>query len=134
MSFLRSLGRIVLDPANVTGAFSDDPGAPPPQDDGIPSIWQRPGGFIGSLMQPVWNAQDHVNAQRQWDNVAPGPGNKLAGAFDLNAKVKPADWSAQWTYTPGKGPQWIEPKRVSSDNSVPWAAQVNNGPAKTNRF
>lgn len=130
--------KAVFDPAGVMGNWEDTPGSPPPQDDNIPSVWQRPGGFIGGMMEPIYaakkQAESHLRMGDAADKAAQSPGGATLGAFDPNAKVKPADWSAQWQYSPGKGPQWVEPQRVSSDNSVPWAAQVNNGPVKGNRF
>ncbi len=133
---MAGLLQTILDPAGVTSFLADNGGpVAPGQPDTTPSFWN--GGdnsFLNRLRRTLEDANKQVKTKGFFRDMAPDGSFPLAGAFDPNAKVAPPTFQAQWSYAPGKGPQWVEPKRVSSDNSVPWAAQVNNGPAKGNRF
>lgn len=123
MDFLKA----IFDPAGIFGNWEDTPGGPPP----APKVRQPPPGFTGDKFSAD---EEKPNPFAGFIGQMSGGNDPIAQAFDPNVKVRPSDWSAQWAYTPGKGPQWIEPQRVSSDNNVPYAAVVNTGPAKGNRI
>lgn len=135
--------KAVLDPAGVLGNWEDTPGSPPPPP---MRMSNDPHHLLGLGRYNTMMGGIDANNERLADlkrtqgymqglgaSVSPGV-EAMKGAWNPDLKVKPADWSAQWSYTPGKGPQWIEPERVSPNNDVPWATKVNNGPAKGNRF
>jgi len=135
MGFFDGLVKTIFDPAGIFGNWEDTPGGP------APAPKPQDNGYMSEIMRAQEEYDRAMRREQMWgaggDKVAApltGKSAVAASAFNPDVKVKPSDWSAQWSYTPGKGPQWIEPKRVSSDNDVPYAAQVNNGPAKGNRF
>ncbi len=158
--FFDGLAQAIFDPANVTGAFGGDRSdgrpiadftdptrnprnangiynPPPPPPGSKRDIGFDPFGFGGldQYMGSVKENMDKWDKKKRMDgfisSMTSSPGG-VSGAFNPNVKIKPADWSAQWAYSPGKGPQWIEPKRVDQfDNYAP---VVNTGPAKGNRF
>lgn len=136
MSWGRDVGRVLFDPANVTGLFNES-GAPEGPDT-VPSFWNGPEGFAYGLPGKVADTVNQYNqgqkAHGYFESMGAQPGTGITKAFDPNRHIAPPDFSSQWQYQAGKGPQWVEPTRVSSDNKVPWAATVNNGPAKGNRF
>lgn len=126
------LVQAVFDPAGLFGNW--DEGSAPV--DTTPSFFntQKPAQAIGQVADAVKKSESGFGNDGFLASMTAPAGGAAAQAFSPDAKIKPADWSAQWRYEPGKGPQWIEPKRVSSDNDVPYAAVVNNGPVKGNRI
>lgn len=138
MSFFSTLGRAIFDPANVTGAFDEGGGG-----GGWHAPQERHGyGMLGSgRIHDFQNQLNDIgerarNGQRMrgfMESMGASSDPRLA-AFNPDVKVKPSDWLSQWSYNPSTGLQWIEPKRVSADNDVPWAPVVNNGPVKGNRI
>lgn len=131
--------KAVFDPAGIFGNWEDTPGSQP---DTTPSTWNGPNGFMGGMLQPTLQGiQDYNKSQELF--------LPTAGA-DYNSPPPPreAPFQAQWQFTPGKGPQWLEPvdngtttrpKRqgdITVNETVDngWSSRINNGPAKGNRI
>lgn len=135
-----NLGQMIFDPLGITGVFDDRPGSAP---DTTPSTWNAPGGGFIQKFQTAKRAA--IDKARQDTEL-----NLPNAGADYNSPPPPrvAPFAAQWSYVPGKGPQWLEPvdngtslqpKRqgdMSWNETVDngWSSQFNTGPAKGNRF
>lgn len=133
--------KAALDPAGIFDGLAD-PGSPQP---------------YAPTTQPSQLALDAASAGMNPEKgfiggmTGPDTGLHLPNASDyLPQEPEPgvAPFQAQWSYSAGKGPQWLEPvdlgtspkttrqgdivRQGTVDNG--WSSQINNGPAKGNRF
>jgi hypothetical protein len=139
--------KTVLDPAGVFDGLAD-PGGPTSAP--VPGPMAQP----GSLAHMAGMAGMNPESGYIGGMTGPSTGLSLPDAGkDYGPQVdaprpRVAPFAAQWSFTPGKGPQWMEPvdngvtskpKRQGDliqtetvDNG--WSSQISNGPAKGNRF
>lgn len=148
-----NLGQMIFDPLGITGVFDerDSPSSPqgPTPQKVYPTTWNENGS--GEWVHTPGKGNEYVPApQPGYVQGMTGPSTGLylpdAGAYgpqEVNTPQKPP-FLAQWQYSPGKGPQWLEPvdngvsfKRegdVKKAVNGGWSSAINNGPAKGNRF
>jgi hypothetical protein len=121
--------RAIFDPANLSGRFDPESSSSGPD---VPTTWNTQTGITSMPGRAAAIAQGVNNDKRAegyFSSMAP-PG--IAKAFNPNLHIAPPEFNSQWQYSAGKGPQWVEPQRISAKDD--YAAVVNNGPAKGNRF
>lgn len=120
---LGTIGRVVLDPANISGAFASDGGggrprnqpAPAPEGLNLPNVGAD-FGYKPMSHQELYEPQSgfgHGYKRFQYQSSADAP------------------FAAQWQFNSGSGPQWTEPVRKSSSS---WGSETSTGPAKGNRI
>lgn len=137
----------ILDPGGIftgNGPLADTGSPVPyqPQQPSGPSFWNTQDGFLGQLLGMGAKGAGELKSQadeKAWrDKHTASPGARaelLKGAYNPDAKPAEAPFQPQWSYTAGKGPQWIEPKQTyARDGGDQWKTEVNTGPAKGNRF